>query len=67
MKSNFGHLEAAAGLASLCKVVLQLRHRKLAPSLHAQTLNPDAGLEHSHLRIVREARDWSTLGVRREA
>jgi acyl transferase domain-containing protein/aryl carrier-like protein len=65
VKSNFGHLEAAAGIASLCKVVLQLRHHTLAPSLHAQTLNPDAGLEHSHLRIVREAREWSARGVRR--
>jgi acyl transferase domain-containing protein/aryl carrier-like protein len=65
VKSNFGHLEAAAGMASLCKVVLQLRHRRLAPSLHAQTLNPYAALEHSHLRIVREAREWSPRGVRR--
>ncbi|MDD2052486.1 SDR family NAD(P)-dependent oxidoreductase [Pseudomonas putida] len=66
IKANFGHLEAAAGMASLSKVVLQLQHRRLAPSLHAQTLNPDAGLEHSHLQVVRAARDWTAeAGVRR--
>lgn len=65
IKSNFGHLEAAAGMASLCKVVLQLRHRQLAPSLHAQSLNPDAGLDGSPLRIVREARQWQASGVLR--
>jgi len=58
IKSNIGHLEAAAGMASLCKVVLQLRHRTLAPSLHAATLNPDAGLDAS-LQLVRQARDWN--------
>ena len=59
IKANFGHLEAAAGMAGLSKVVLQLQHRRLAPSLHAQTLNPDAGLEHSHLQIVRGTQDWT--------
>ncbi|MGE8406416.1 MAG: SDR family NAD(P)-dependent oxidoreductase [Pseudomonas sp.] len=65
VKSNFGHLEAAAGMASLCKVILQMQHRQLVPSLHAQTLNPDAGLEHSRLRIVRERREWNSDGLRR--
>ncbi|MFJ4374365.1 SDR family NAD(P)-dependent oxidoreductase [Pseudomonas japonica] len=59
VKSNFGHLEAAAGMASLCKVVLQLRHRTLAPSLHAANLNPDAGLQDSPLQLVRETRAWT--------
>lgn len=60
IKANFGHLEAAAGMAGLSKVVLQLQHRRLAPSLHARVLNPDAGLEHSHLQIVRDTRDWTS-------
>ncbi len=40
VKSNFGHLEAAAGVAGLIKVLLQLRHRSLVPSLHSATTNP---------------------------
>lgn len=67
IKANFGHLEAAAGMAGLSKVVLQLQHRRLAPSLHAQTLNPDAELEHSHLQIVRGTQDWTAENGPRRA
>ena len=49
VKSNIGHLEAAAGMASVIKVLLALRHEKIPPHLHATTLNP---------RI-----DWATLPV----
>uniref|UniRef100_UPI003BEEC380 amino acid adenylation domain-containing protein n=1 Tax=Burkholderia arboris TaxID=488730 RepID=UPI003BEEC380 len=41
VKSNLGHLEAAAGIAGLTKVLLQMRHKMLAPSLHAAAGNPD--------------------------
>ncbi|GAB3227114.1 hypothetical protein GCM10027447_17910 [Glycomyces halotolerans] len=41
IKSNLGHLEGAAGIAGLTKTVLQLRHRTIAPTLHADPLNPD--------------------------
>ncbi|HXH38834.1 MAG TPA: beta-ketoacyl synthase N-terminal-like domain-containing protein, partial [Thermoanaerobaculia bacterium] len=38
VKSNIGHLEAAAGIASVTKVLLQMRHRRLVPSLHSAEL-----------------------------
>ncbi|MCW8200045.1 amino acid adenylation domain-containing protein [Verminephrobacter aporrectodeae subsp. tuberculatae] len=41
VKSNLGHLDAAAGIAGLTKVLLQMRHKTLAPSLHATAGNPD--------------------------
>ncbi|HAT4451878.1 TPA: beta-ketoacyl synthase N-terminal-like domain-containing protein [Legionella pneumophila] len=44
LKSNYGHLEAAAGLAGIAKVVLQMQRRQLFPSLHAQPLNPEIKL-----------------------
>lgn len=44
IKSNYGHLEAAAGLAGLVKVVLQMQSQQLFPSLHSNTLNPEVNL-----------------------
>jgi acyl transferase domain-containing protein/acyl carrier protein len=40
VKSNVGHLEAAAGVAGLLKAALCVRHAELVPSLHAERLNP---------------------------
>ncbi|MFC9288990.1 beta-ketoacyl synthase N-terminal-like domain-containing protein [Streptomyces sp. NPDC057052] len=58
VKSNIGHLEAAAGLAGLTKVLLQLRHRRLVPSLHAEQLNPDIDWARSPFAVQREAAPW---------
>ncbi len=40
VKSNIGHLDTAAGIASLIKVVLALQHRQLPPTLHFTAPNP---------------------------
>lgn len=40
IKTNVGHLEAAAGIAGVLKVVLMLRHREIPPHLHLNALNP---------------------------
>ncbi|AOK31794.1 hypothetical protein AQ611_19950 [Burkholderia singularis] len=58
VKSNIGHCESAAGIAGISKVLLQMRHRQLAPSLHAETLNPNIDFEHSPFRVQRELAPW---------
>jgi len=58
VKSNIGHGESAAGIAGLTKLILQLRHRKLAPSLHAQALNPNIDFENSPFIVQRQLADW---------
>ena len=58
VKSNIGHLEAAAGIAGLSKVLLQLRHRRLVPSLHAEQLNPHIDFAATPFRVQRELEDW---------
>ena len=59
VKSNIGHLESAAGIAALTKVLLQLKHRKLVPSLHSGTLNPFIDFEHSPFTVQQEVADWA--------
>jgi acyl transferase domain-containing protein/NAD(P)-dependent dehydrogenase (short-subunit alcohol dehydrogenase family)/acyl carrier protein len=60
VKSSIGHLEGAAGIASLTKVVLQLRYKLLAPSLHAEHLNPNIDWEHSPFQVQRQLAQWYT-------
>ncbi|HVI95245.1 MAG TPA: type I polyketide synthase, partial [Anaeromyxobacter sp.] len=59
IKSNIGHAEAAAGIAGVTKVVLQLQHRTLVPSLHAETPNPHIDFDAVPFRVQRELSGWS--------
>ncbi|WP_063935951.1 non-ribosomal peptide synthetase, partial [Actinokineospora spheciospongiae] len=59
VKSNIGHPEAAAGIAALTKVILQLRHRTLAPSLHAADLNQNIDWSSSPFRVQTTAAAWT--------
>ncbi|MCF6524503.1 SDR family NAD(P)-dependent oxidoreductase [Streptomyces sp. JJ36] len=58
LKSNMGHLEAAAGLAGLAKAVLALRHGTVPPSIHVREPNPLLDLDGSPFRIADRAVDW---------
>ncbi|MFJ9818066.1 SDR family NAD(P)-dependent oxidoreductase [Streptomyces sp. NPDC101151] len=62
IKTNIGHLEAAAGMAGLFKLLLALRHRVLPPSLHAEHLNPDIPFDELNVRVVREPRPLPAAG-----
>ncbi|KDN18053.1 type I polyketide synthase [Amycolatopsis rifamycinica] len=56
VKSNLGHLEGAAGITGLLKVVLAMTHRRLPPSLHFREPNPH--IDFTALRVVESTRDW---------
>ncbi|WP_280296217.1 thioester reductase domain-containing protein [Nocardia abscessus] len=57
-KSNIGHLEAAAGVAGLTRVLLQMRHGRIAPTLHAAQANPAIAFNSVPFRLPRELEDW---------
>ncbi len=58
VKSNLGHLEYAAGMAGLIKVILALRHGVLPPSLHFRTPNPHLDFANSPFYLVDRPRPW---------
>jgi len=57
-KSNIGHLESAAGIAGVTKVLLQLKHQTLVPSLHSEVLNPHIDFAHAPFVVQRELGEW---------
>jgi phthiocerol/phenolphthiocerol synthesis type-I polyketide synthase E len=58
VKSNVGHLDAAAGVAGLIKTVLALENRLLPPTVHFTSPNPLLGLEGSPLYVVARPTPW---------
>lgn len=65
VKTNIGHLGAAAGIAGLIKTVLALRHRELPASLHCATPNPGLHLAESPFFVNGALRPWESEGPRR--
>ncbi|MFJ2443922.1 SDR family NAD(P)-dependent oxidoreductase [Streptomyces sp. NPDC087658] len=63
-KTNIGHLEGAAGIAGLLKVVLSITHRRLPASLHFAAANPAIPLDGLGLRVADSARDWPSADRR---
>ncbi|MEC3979006.1 polyketide synthase [Amycolatopsis sp. H20-H5] len=59
VKPNIGHLSAAAGIASLVKVVLALRHRELPPSINFATANPEIDFASSPFFVNGELREFT--------
>lgn len=57
-KSNIGHLESAAGIAAITKVLLQMKYKKLVPSIHSDKLNPNIRFEDSPFYVQRELAEW---------
>ena len=58
VKTNIGHLDAAAGVAGLIKTVLALQHKQLPPSLHFRRPNPKIDFATSPFYVNDQLRDW---------
>ncbi|MBN6545199.1 SDR family NAD(P)-dependent oxidoreductase, partial [Actinacidiphila bryophytorum] len=68
VKTNIGHTSAAAGVASLTKVLLGLRHGELAPSLHFEQPNEHFDFARSPFRVVTGSEPWQAAdGLPRRA
>ncbi len=68
VKSNIGHLKAAAGAAGMLKATMALNDRVLPPSLNASTPNPNLALAGSPLYVNTELREWkASAGQVRQA
>lgn len=59
VKTNIGHLEAAAGISALIKVVLAMQHEEIPSHLHLTQLNPYISLKDNLFAIPTEAQKWS--------
>lgn len=67
VKSNIGHLESAAGVTGLIKLVLAMCHGRIPPTLHINRPNPKIDWDGMNLRPVRESVDWPRGARRRLA
>jgi acyl transferase domain-containing protein/thioesterase domain-containing protein len=67
VKSNIGHLDAAAGVAGLIKTVLALQHKKIPPSLHFTSPNPNIDFAGSPFYVNNTLQEWQSDGQPRRA
>jgi acyl transferase domain-containing protein/acyl carrier protein len=67
VKTNIGHLEAAAGIAGLIKIVLSLQHKEIPPHLHVKRPNPHVPWQRLPMSIPTELIPWTPLNGRRLA
>ena len=65
VKTNIGHLDAAAGVAGLINAILALHHREIPPNLHYQAPNPKIDFSSSPFFVNAHLRKWTSEKVRR--
>ena len=58
IKTNIGHLEAASGIAGLTKIILQLKHNKITPSLNSKELNLNINFEDTPFKVNQDIKEW---------
>ncbi|WP_281988846.1 SDR family NAD(P)-dependent oxidoreductase [Aquimarina aggregata] len=59
VKSNIGHTESASGIAGVTKILLQMQHKQLVPSIHSSALNPNIDFKNSPFEVQQSLRNWN--------
>ncbi|HKP12634.1 MAG TPA: SDR family oxidoreductase [Blastocatellia bacterium] len=67
VKTNVGHLDAAAGATGLIKTVLAMQHKLIPPSLHFEHANPQIDFANSPFYVNTELTEWKANGLPRRA
>jgi phthiocerol/phenolphthiocerol synthesis type-I polyketide synthase E len=62
VKSNIGHLDAAAGVAGLIKTILMLKNRQMVPTLHFSQANPKIEFDSTPFHVCTESSAWQRGG-----
>lgn len=62
VKSNIGHLEAAAGIAGLIKILLSMKNGQIPPSINYK--EPNQNIDNSKIKVVSDLTDWKKDGKR---
>lgn len=63
VKANIGHTESAAGIASIIKVILQMKNKELVPSIHSDELNPFIDFKSTPFLVQQKLQKWEKLKV----
>ena len=67
VKTNIGHLDAAAGVTGVIKTALALKHQQIPPSLNFEQPNPEIDFANSPFYVNTELTEWKTEGFPRRA
>ena len=61
VKTNIGHLEAAAGMAGIIKVLLSMQHNRIAGQMGFENPNPHIAWERTPVKVLTEMTEWPDL------
>jgi acyl transferase domain-containing protein len=67
VKTNIGHLDAAAGITGLIKTVLALKHKMIPPTLHFEKANPNIDFQNSPFYVNTKLKEWKVDRIPRRA
>lgn len=60
VKANIGHLESAAGIAGLTKILLQFKYKQLTPSIYSDPTNPEINFAETPFYLNKSEKEWGT-------
>ncbi|MCP4819134.1 MAG: polyketide synthase, partial [Shimia sp.] len=61
VKTNIGHLEAAAGMAGIMKVLLSMQHNRIAGQMNFENPNPHIAWDRTPVKVLTEMTEWPDL------